>query len=97
MHLDIDNFYCAVEVADEPALRGVPLAVTQGNAGGFVALSAEAKAAGIRKGDGVGERGRRSIAALVAMGFGAMSVGVVLPGGGDVYGKEVKSQEEVES
>ena len=68
MHLDIDNFYCAVEVADEPALRGVPLAVTQGNAGGFVALSAEAKAAGIRKGDGVGERGRRSIAALVAMG-----------------------------
>eukprot|EP00964_Phaeocystis_antarctica_P094729 scaffold61370_cov54-Phaeocystis_antarctica.AAC.1 len=46
----------------------MPLAVTQGNAGGFVALSAEAKAAGIRKGDGVGERGRRSIAALVAMG-----------------------------
>ena len=68
VHLDIDNFYCAVEVADEPALRGMPLAVTQGNAGGFVALSVEAKAAGIRKGDGVGERGRRSIAALVAMG-----------------------------
>ena len=67
VHLDIDNFYCAVEAADEPRLRGVPLAVTQGNAGGFVALSAEAKAAGLRKGDGVGEGGRRNIPALVAM------------------------------
>ena len=55
VHLDIDNFYCAVEVADEPALRGVPLAVTQGNAGGFVAPG-RGQGRGIRKGDGVGER-----------------------------------------
>ena len=54
IHLDIDNFYVAVERADDPSLVGRPVAVSQGNSGGFVALSAEAKAAGLRKGDGVG-------------------------------------------
>ena len=68
LHLDVDNFYCAVETADNPALIGRPLAVAQGNAGGFVALSAEAKAAGLRKGDGVGARGRAEIRTLREMG-----------------------------
>lgn len=68
LHLDVDNFYVAVECADNPYLVNSPIAVTQGNSGGFVALSAEAKAAGLRKGDGVGDRGRAAIPHLVEMG-----------------------------
>ena len=67
LHLDVDNFYCAVELADDPSLAGRPVAVQQSNSGGFVALSAEAKAAGLRKGDGVGAQGRAHIAHLVEM------------------------------
>ncbi len=37
-----------VERLDDPSLVGVPLAVTQFNSGGFVAVSYEARAAGIR-------------------------------------------------
>ena len=68
LHIDVDNFYCAVETADEPSLVGKPLVVTQSNSGGFVALSAAAKAAGLRKGDGVGARGRAEIESLRRMG-----------------------------
>ena len=68
LHLDVDNFYCAVECIDDPSLIGRPLAVTQGNSGGFVAISQESKAAGIRKGDGVGARGRAQIETLRRMG-----------------------------
>ena len=67
VHIDVDSFYCAVEARDEPSLRGLPMAVLQSNAGGFVALSTEAKAAGLRKGDGVGARGREQIAHLREM------------------------------
>lgn len=42
-------------------LRGKPLAVTQHNRGGFVAVSYEAKACGVRKGDGIGDEGRRRL------------------------------------
>ena len=68
LHLDVDNFYCAVECIDDPSLIGRPLAVTQGNSGGFVAISQESKAAGVRKGDGVGARGRAQIETLRRMG-----------------------------
>lgn len=37
-----------VERMDDPALRGMPLAVRQFNAGGFVAVSYEARAAGVK-------------------------------------------------
>ena len=67
-HVDVDAFYVAVERADDPSLAGVPLAVQQGNSGGFVAVSAEARAAGVRKGDGVGAGGRAVIQALREMG-----------------------------
>ena len=67
-HVDVDAFYVAVERADDPSLAGVPLAVQQGNSGGFVAVSAEARAAGVRKGDGVGAGGRAGIQALREMG-----------------------------
>ena len=67
LHLDVDSFYCGVELKDDPSLAGKPLAVTQGNSGGFVALSAEAKAFGLRKGDGVGARGRAQIDSLIRM------------------------------
>ena len=33
LHLDVDSFYCAVEVRDAPALRGRPIAVEQFNSG----------------------------------------------------------------
>ena len=41
VHCDVDSFYCQVERLDDPALMGVPLAVRQFNAGGFVAVSYE--------------------------------------------------------
>jgi hypothetical protein len=68
LHIDVDCFYCQVEVMDDPALVGKPLAVTQFNAGGFVAVSYEARAAGVRCGDGVGAGGRAAIARLQDMG-----------------------------
>ncbi|KAG2491453.1 hypothetical protein HYH03_010239 [Edaphochlamys debaryana] len=73
LHVDVDSFYCSVERLDDPCLRGVPLAVTQYNSGGFVAVSYEAKAAGVRCGDGVGAGGRASIPHLKAMGAVSMA------------------------
>ena len=67
LHLDIDSFYCAVERLDEPALINKPIAVEQFNSGGFVAVSYEAKAEGVRKGDGVGAGGRAGIRHLREM------------------------------
>jgi nucleotidyltransferase/DNA polymerase involved in DNA repair len=58
LHVDVDSFYCNVERIDDPSLEGVPIAVQQFNSGGFVAVSYEAQAKGIRKGDGVGAGGR---------------------------------------
>lgn len=68
LHVDVDSFYCAVERLDNPALRGRPLAVKQSNSGGFVAVSYEARAKGVRCGDGVGRFGRQEIAHLREMG-----------------------------
>ncbi|GFR42034.1 hypothetical protein Agub_g2851, partial [Astrephomene gubernaculifera] len=68
LHVDVDCFYCQVERLDDPSLLGAPLAVTQFNAGGFVAVSYEARAAGVRCGDGVGAGGRAAIPHLKAMG-----------------------------
>ena len=64
VHFDVDAFYVAVERLDDASLVGAPVVVQQFNSGGFVAVSYEAKAAGIRKGDGVGAGGRRNIARL---------------------------------
>eukprot|EP01137_Pigoraptor_chileana_P013402 Opistho-2@66879 len=61
VHLDIDAFYVAAERHRRPDLVGIPVAVSQHNRGGFVAVSYEAKAMGIRKGDGVGDKGREAI------------------------------------
>ncbi|KAL3159483.1 hypothetical protein ABBQ38_009904 [Trebouxia sp. C0009 RCD-2024] len=52
IHCDVDCFYCQVEVKDAPTLANRPLAVHQGNSGGFVAVNYEARAAGIQCGDG---------------------------------------------
>lgn len=41
IHCDVDCFYCQVEVKDAPALANRPLAVHQGNSGGFVAVNYE--------------------------------------------------------
>ncbi|KAK9867449.1 hypothetical protein WJX84_000515 [Apatococcus fuscideae] len=68
IHCDVDCFYCQVERLDDASLQGVPLAVQQFNSGGFVAVSYEARAAGVKCGDGVGEAGRASIQRLKDMG-----------------------------
>ena len=39
IHCDVDCFYCQVEVKDNPSLANRPLAVHQGNSGGFVAVN----------------------------------------------------------
>lgn len=57
-----------VEALDNPELQGKPIAVQQFNAGGFVAVSYEAKAAGVKKGDGVGAGGRANIPHLQKIG-----------------------------
>lgn len=44
LHVDVDSFYCSVERLDDSSLVGVPLAVRQFNAGGFVAVSYEVAA-----------------------------------------------------
>ena len=46
LHIDVDSFFCQVEVLDNPTLRGRPVVVQQFNQGGFVSVSYEAKAAG---------------------------------------------------
>eukprot|EP00762_Andalucia_godoyi_P000086 ANDGO_02281.mRNA.1 DNA polymerase eta len=61
VHIDVDSFYCQCEYIDNSSLRGRPVVVSQHNTGGFVAVSALAKAAGIRKADGVGAGGRANI------------------------------------
>lgn len=68
VHCDVDSFYCAVEMMDFPELAGKPMAVRQFNAGGFVAVSYEAQACGVRKGDGVGDAGRANIPKLQEIG-----------------------------
>eukprot|EP00730_Choanoeca_flexa_P002787 TRINITY_DN11175_c0_g1_i2.p1 TRINITY_DN11175_c0_g1~~TRINITY_DN11175_c0_g1_i2.p1 ORF type:complete len:585 (+),score=84.32 TRINITY_DN11175_c0_g1_i2:1220-2974(+) len=60
-HIDVDSFYVSAERSRDSKLVGHPVAVKQHNQGGFVAISYEARAAGIRKGDAVGEQGRRNI------------------------------------
>jgi nucleotidyltransferase/DNA polymerase involved in DNA repair len=62
------NAAAQVEVMDQPHLAGKPIAVTQFNKGGFVAVSYEARAAGVRCGDGVGAGGRAVLQHLKDMG-----------------------------
>uniref|UniRef100_A0A7S4K5I6 UmuC domain-containing protein n=1 Tax=Odontella aurita TaxID=265563 RepID=A0A7S4K5I6_9STRA len=64
LHIDVDSFYTAAECLRDPSLRGKPFVVKQGHGGGFVAVSYEARAFGVRKGDGVGARGRANIEKL---------------------------------
>jgi len=61
LHIDVDGFYCACELRRNPRLRGKPVAVTQGNSGGFVALNQEARSAGLMKGDGIGAEGHKNL------------------------------------
>ena len=64
LHVDIDCFYCQAEALRRPDLRQRPVVVCQFNSGGYVAVNYEARACGLRKGDGVGAGGRAHIPAL---------------------------------
>jgi nucleotidyltransferase/DNA polymerase involved in DNA repair len=61
LHCDVDGFYVACELLRRPELRGLPLAVTQFNSGGFVAVSEEARQQGVGKGDGIGAGGQKAL------------------------------------
>ena len=60
-HLDVDYFYVACELLRRPDLHNKPVAVTQFNSGGFVAVNEVARQCGIRKGDGIGAAGQAAI------------------------------------
>ncbi len=49
--VDCNSFFCAVERVFHPGLRGVPVCVLSNNDGCIVALTPEAKALGLRRGD----------------------------------------------
>ena len=52
VHVDLDCFYVQVERSKNPELKDVPCAVVQYNkwqGGGIIALSYEAKAAGVKR------------------------------------------------
>lgn len=49
--VDCNSFFCSVERVFHPGLRGVPVCVLSNNDGCIVALTPEAKALGLRRGD----------------------------------------------
>ncbi len=49
--VDCNSFFCSVEKVFHPGLEGKPVVVLSNNDGCIVALTAEAKAAGLRRGD----------------------------------------------
>ena len=51
--VDCNSFFCAVEKVFHPGLSGKPVCVLSCNDGCVVALTPEAKALGIRRGDPV--------------------------------------------
>eukprot|EP00744_Colponema_vietnamica_P006743 GILI01009772.1.p1 GENE.GILI01009772.1~~GILI01009772.1.p1 ORF type:complete len:699 (+),score=98.73 GILI01009772.1:96-2192(+) len=61
LHIDIDSFYVQAEYVRRPELRNEPVAVSQHNRGGFVAVNERAKAQGIQKGDGIGTYGHQQL------------------------------------
>ena len=49
--VDANSFFCSVEKVFHPGLRGKPVCVLSSNDGNIVALTPEAKALGLRRGD----------------------------------------------
>lgn len=49
--VDCNSFFCSVEKVFHPGLQGRPVCVLSSNDGCIVALTSEAKAVGLRRGD----------------------------------------------
>ena len=77
--LDANSYFCSVEKVFHPGLRGKPVVVLSSNDGIIVALTTEAKAIGLRRGDpifkvkGIVERNHVSVFSSNMMLYAAMS------------------------
>ncbi|GMH98230.1 hypothetical protein TrVE_jg14266 [Triparma verrucosa] len=60
-HVDVDNFYVNVHRVHSHNLLGLQVVIVQKNGGGIVALSEEAKDAGLRKYDGIAGNGAKML------------------------------------
>lgn len=65
LYLDLDCFYVQAELCRRPELRGKPVVIQQVQNGGFIAISYEARAAQIKRGDGIGTKEPRSVDACL--------------------------------
>lgn len=77
--LDANSYFCSVEKVFHPGLRGKPVVVLSSNDGIIVALTTEAKAIGLRRGDpifkvkGIVERNHVNVFSSNMMLYAAMS------------------------
>ena len=77
--LDANSYFCSVEKVFHPGLRGKPVVVLSSNDGIIVALTPEAKAIGLRRGDpifkvkGIVERNHVNVFSSNMMLYAAMS------------------------
>ena len=62
--VDCNSFFCSVEKVFHPGLEGKPVVVLSSNDGCIVALTPEAKAIGLHRGDPIFRRLPRWVASL---------------------------------
>lgn len=98
--VDCNSFFCSVEKVFHPGLEGRPVCVLSGNDGIIVALTPEAKALGLRRGDALHkvketiERGNVALFSSNMMLYSAMSKRIVSILRGSVHHVEAYSIDE---